>query len=168
MSNGTPNATAGSAGGSQHQIATMTIPFSVSAFGTTAYVPSTATLATSTTATGSTIQFGIEDSAAAGLRTATQAGTVGGTIAYQGGTAGNSLAVNSNNNYQINAGTTGNFLLTVSLTPGGASSTVDGPGQYRADLLNVNWNNTNSSTVYTPYYAGLNASNFKTPYISLQ
>jgi hypothetical protein len=171
-SNGTPSATAGSAGGSSHQISTMTIPFSVSAFGSTAYVPSTASFATTAMPTGTTVQFGIDDSAGP-LRTNAdvQSTTVGGTIAYQGGTAGNSLTP-VGGLYQINAGTTGNFVLTVSLTPTG----TDGAGQFRTDLLNVNWSNDNSASSYTgvpstgfdAYYAGLNAQQFQTPYISLQ
>ncbi len=132
-----------------HGTFSMSIPFSVTAYGQTAYIPSTATLATG--ASGSTaIQFGIDN----GSALATGATAV---ISYNGSDS----LVPVNGTYMIPVGQTKNFTLSIIYTPSVS-------GLYRATLLNVPWNLTASNTVYSSFSAGLNASAFKTPYVSGQ
>lgn len=175
ISNGVPSYTTPSgAGGSSHTVSTLSIPFSVTAFGTTAYVPNTASLVSGAvasvdaTATGTKVLFGV-DAGGAYLSTAT-IGSASGTITFEGGSVGSSLTPDSNGNYIIPAGQTANFKLSVLVSP-----TANGTGQYRASLVDVPWSNISATsrtgdpaTGYTEYYAGLTSSIYKTPYVALQ
>ncbi|HTH93193.1 MAG TPA: hypothetical protein VL576_01800 [Candidatus Paceibacterota bacterium] len=141
-------ATASSVGGSQtHSTLGFTIPFSVTAFGKIAYVPSVAVAATGVSAVHG-IQFCVD----------TPSGScqaVGkGVITYAGS---GSLAVDANGNYTIPAGQTKNFVIQI-------TSTASTTGSYRASLINVNWNNTDSSSAYMTSPTTSNA--FKTNYVS--
>jgi len=133
-----------------HGTFSMNIPFSVTAYGTSAYIPSTAVLATAA-GTSTHIQFGVDNGTAI---------TSGATavISYSGIDA---MTVDANGNFMIPVGQTKNFVLTVTFTPSGS-------GVYRASLLNVNFNLTDSGIIYMPYTAGLNAQAFKTAYVSGQ
>ncbi|MDB4984169.1 MAG: hypothetical protein JWM20_348 [Patescibacteria group bacterium] len=148
-SNGTATNSYSNPGGSQsHGVFSMNIPFSVTAYGTTAYIPQTAVDIASATAAAN-VQFSVDNGSFVAGAT--------GIITYQGSDS----LVPVNGNYQIPVGQTKNFLLTVTFAPSAA-------GSYRAALINVNWNNTNSNTTYNTYTAGLTAQAFKTPYVAGQ
>jgi peptidoglycan hydrolase-like protein with peptidoglycan-binding domain len=145
-------ATTSSAGGAQtHSVLGFTIPFSVTAFGQQAYVPSTAT-ASATASAAHTIQFCIDTSAGACQAVGT------GVITYSGN---DNLTTNGNGNYVIPAGQTKNFTLQVTYTANGAAS-------YRASLINVNWSLSDFTTGGNIYTAGLNSNTFRTNYVSAQ
>ncbi len=145
-------ATASSAGGAQsHSVLGFTIPFSVTAFGQQAYVPSTATAAASASS-AHTIQFCIDTAAGACQAVGT------GVITYAGS---DNLTTNGNGNYVIPAGQTKNFTLQVTYTANGAAS-------YRASLINVNWSNSDFTSGGNTYTAGLNSNTFRTNYVSAQ
>jgi hypothetical protein len=128
----------------------MAIPFTVTSYGQTAYVPSTASLAT-VASTATAIQFGVDNSGTALSTGAT------GVITY----TGSDLTVDSAGNYMIPVGQSKTFLLNILYNPSAS-------GQYRASLINVPWNLTDSNSTYSSFTAGFNASTFKTPYVSGQ
>ena len=138
-----------------HGTFSMNIPFSVTAYGQTAYVPHTASLSTTGTAgtAGSvtTIQFGVDNGSAI-------TSGASGVISYNGS---DSLTVDTAGNYMIPVGQTKNFTLSIIYTPSTS-------GLYRATLVNVPWNLTDSSVTYANFTAGLNAQAFKTAYVSGQ
>jgi hypothetical protein len=146
-------ASASGAGGAQsHSVLGFTIPFSVTAFGQQAYVPSFASASTAGTGTGQAIQFCVDN-----FNGACQAvGT--GVITYNGS---DGLTPDTANNYVIPAGQTKNFTLQITYTANGAAS-------YRASLLNVTWSNSDVTSGFTTFTAGLNSNAFKTNYVSAQ
>jgi hypothetical protein len=151
-STGAGTATAGNAGGTQsHSVLGFTIPFSVTAFGQQAYIPDTATAAT-TASSAHTIQFCVDNANGACQAVGT------GVITYNGS---DGLTPDGNGNYVIPAGQTKNFTLQITYTANGAAS-------YRASLLNVNWSNTDFTSGGTTFTAGLNSNSFKTNYVSAQ
>jgi len=150
---------ASSVGGTQsHQTVGMTIPFSVTAFGTTAYVPSTAT-AHAGSSNSATVQFCVDDATGACVANGT------GVITY----AGSDNLQPVSGNYQIPAGQTKNFTLQITESANGSAS-------YRASLINVPWSNLSTASSYTGdqttgfvnFTSGLNSNSFKTPYITAQ
>jgi hypothetical protein len=154
--NGTPSNTYYNPGGAQtNGILTMTIPFSVTAFGSTSYVPSQAkfvtsgTVANPTAINGPYIEYAIDNGSS--LQSVSTA-----TVTYTGS---DGLAVDSKGNYQIPVGQTKNFNLVITSTP-----TIT--GSYRAQLVSVNNNLTDSATAYSTYTVGLNAATFKTGYVT--
>jgi peptidoglycan hydrolase-like protein with peptidoglycan-binding domain len=156
--NGTAtNMFAAASGQQTHGVFTMTVPFSVTSYGTTSYIPSTALLITSGTPSNPTvtaagnIQFTVDNGSAL------QSGATA-TVTYTGN---DTLIVDANGNYQIPVGQTKTFNLTVTYSPTAL-------GQYRASLVNVNSNTTDSNSSYSTYTAGLNSNQFKTPYVSGQ
>ncbi|MDB5188996.1 MAG: hypothetical protein JWM92_594 [Candidatus Nomurabacteria bacterium] len=145
-------ATASSVGGAQsHSVLGFTIPFSVTAFGQNAYIPSTAVASATASATNA-IQFCIDNANGACQAVGT------GVITYAGS---DNLTADGNGNYLIPAGQTKNFTLQITYTANGAAS-------YRASLVNVNWNLTDSASTYSTFTAGLNSNSFKTNYVSAQ
>jgi hypothetical protein len=151
-SNGSGTATASPITGSQtHNVLGFTIPFSVTAFGQNAYIPSLAKASSSATATNA-IQFSIDNANGANQAVGT------GVIAYAGS---DNLTVDANGNYMIPVGQTKNFTLQITYTANGAAS-------YRASLGNVNWNLTDSGSDYSIFTAGLNSNTFRTPYVVAQ
>lgn len=153
------SATASAPGGTQsHTTLGFTIPFSVTAFGQNAYVPSTATAASSASA-AHTIQFCLDTPTG----TCQAVGT--GVISYNGS---DNLTVDGSGNYLIPVGQTKNFTLQVTYTATAA-------GSYRASLLNVNWSNStlsnnetnfsnSSATGAQTFVSGLNSNAFRTNY----
>ena len=150
VANGTPSSNVVAAGGTQsHSTVTMTIPFSVSAYGATAYVAQTA-LASG--ASGAGIHFCVDNGSCIG-----SAGSA--VISYAGS---DSFSSTSNHNWQINAGQTKNFILQVTYTPSAA-------GSYRADLTGVDYAAADNGTGgYTTFAAGLNSNAFRTNYVAGQ
>jgi hypothetical protein len=154
---GTGNTYSNPGGSQTHGIFTMTIPFSVTSYGQTSYIPSTASLATagsvsSPTATaGHFIEFAVDNG------TTLQTGATA-TITYTGN---DSLNVDSNFNYQIPVGQTKTFNMVVTYSPTTA-------GSYRGQLVNVNNNTTDSASTYSTYTAGLNTNQFRTGYVAGQ
>ncbi len=151
---------ASSVGGSQtHQTIGMTIPFSVTAFGQTAYIPSANPTAHAGASSAATIQFCVDDATGACVANGT------GVLTY----AGTDNLQPVSGNYQIPAGQTKNFTLQITETANGSAS-------YRASLLNVPWsssptassNTGNQTTGYINFTSGLNSNSFKTPYITAQ
>lgn len=147
------------AGGSQtHGIFTMTIPFSVTSYGTTSYIPSATSLSTTggvntpAATAGAYIQYAVDNGSAQSTSGASA------TITYTGS---DSLTVDTNGNYQIPVGQTKTFNLVVTYVPTAA-------GSYRAQLVNVNNNTTDSSVTYSTYTAGLNTNQFRTSYVAGQ
>jgi peptidoglycan hydrolase-like protein with peptidoglycan-binding domain len=138
-------------GGQTHGTLTFNIPFSVTAFGSIAYMPSTAAVVTSGTVNAPTasaaanVQFAVDNGSAL-LSGAT------GSIRYTGS---DTMVVDSNGNYVIPVGQTKNFVLTVTYAPTTA-------GSFSAQLVNVNWNTTDSSVTYSTFTAGLNSNMFRT------
>jgi len=161
-STGSAQASTTTSGGSTHNVGQFSIPFSVTSFGTTTYVPSTASLATTAQPTGTTMQYGID--AGSGFVTPS---SYSATVSFNatGSTTGN-IVPNGSGLYAIPAGQTANFTLNVIAT--NTSGTV----QYRATLLNVNWSTDSSATSdnaspslgFVPYYAGLDQSPYQTGY----
>lgn len=157
---GTPTIGYTGGGNSQsHGLFTMTIPFSVTSYGTTSYVPSATNLVTSVgtgslnapqPTAGNNIQYAVDNGSAL------QSGATA-TITYTGN---DSLTQDGNGNYQVPVGQTKTFNLVVTYSP---SAT----GQYRASLVNVN-NTQTSGSGYTTYTAGLNTNQFKTAYMGGQ
>ena len=146
-------ATASGAGGAQsHSVLGFTIPFSVTAFGQQAYVPSTAASATTGTGTAQAIQFCVDNA------NGTCQAVGSGVITYNGA---DGLTPDTNGNYVIPAGQTKNFTLQVTYTANGAAS-------YRASLLNVTWSNSDVTSGFNTFTAGLNSNAFKTNYVSAQ
>jgi hypothetical protein len=146
-STGAATTNVGNPGGANtHTFVTYTIPFSVTAFGSTAYVPTVAAAATSASA-AQAIQFCIDATTACAA-----AGT--GTVYY----TGNDTITTANGNFQVPVGQTKNFSLVVTYQPASAITT-------RATLINVNWS-ASDATAYTgswnTYTAGLNSNAFKT------
>lgn len=144
-------------GGSQsHGIFTMTIPFSVTSYGQTSYVPSATNLVTSgtvnnpTAAAGNYIQYAVDNGSA--LQSGASA-----TITYTGN---DSLTADGNGNYQIPVGQTKTFNLVITYTPAAG-------GSYRGQLVNVN-NTLTSGSAYAAYTAGLNTNQFRTAYVAGQ
>jgi hypothetical protein len=133
-----------------HGTFSMSIPFSVAAYGQTAYIPHTAVQSTAV-GTSTAIQFAVDN----GTNLSTGATAV---LSYNGS---DNLTVDANGNYMIPVGQTKNFTLNVIYTPSTS-------GLYRATLINIPWNLTDSSVTYSSYTAGLNASAFKTGYVSGQ
>lgn len=151
VANGTPSTNVVAAGGTQsHSTVTMTIPFSVSAYGATAYVAATAVAGTPTSAQGT---FFCVDNGGC-----TSNGTASAVISYAGS---DSFSQTVNRNWQINAGQTKNFILQVTYTPAAA-------GSYRADLLGVNYKATDGTSGFTTFSAGLNSNAFRTAYVAGQ
>jgi len=150
-SNGNYGGTASSSapGGTQsHSTLGFTIPFSVTAFGQNAYIPSTATAASAASA-AHTIQFCVDT-----VNGACQAvGT--GVINYNGS---DNLTPDLNGNYLIPVGQTKNFTLQITYTATASAS-------YRASLLNVNWSNTDFTSGGNNFTAGLNSNAFRTNYV---
>jgi hypothetical protein len=143
-------AVASTIGGSQtHNTFGFTIPFSVTAFGQNAYIPSFPTPATSASADRA-IQFCVDTAAGACQAVGS------GVLTYAGN---DNLTIDNNGNYLIPAGQTKNFTLQITYTANGAAS-------YRASLLSVNWNNTDSSYLFNIFTAGLNTNTFRTNYVS--
>jgi len=141
-------ATASAPGGSQsHTTLGFSIPFSVTAFGQNAYVPSTAT-ASATATSGHTIQFCIDTPSGSCQAVGT------GVISYNGS---DNLTVDGNGNYLIPVGQTKNFTLQVTYTANAA-------GSYRASLINVNWSNTDFTASGNNFTSGLNSNAFRTNY----
>jgi len=147
-----------------HGTFSMSIPFSVTAYGQTAYIPSSAVLATAVS-NATQIQFGIDNGAA-------QSTGATAVISYNGqdGLIPDTTTGNNGGNYMISVGQTKNFTLNIFYTPSSA-------GLYRATLLNIPWSNVsvnsetasgNVTTGYAQFTAGLNATAFKTPYASGQ
>jgi hypothetical protein len=136
---------------------TMTIPFSVTSYGTTSYVPSATSLATSgtvnspTATAGNYIQYAVDNGSALMTTGATA------NITYTGN---DSLTTDGNGNYQIPVGQTKTFNLVITYKPSGAAS-------YRGQLVNVN-NTTTSGSAYSIYTAGLNTNQFRTAYVAGQ
>lgn len=112
---------------------TMSIPFAVSSYGGTSYVPHLAAAVTSGTITApsvtatSAIQFEVDNG------TSLLSGATG-TIQPTGN---NNLTVDGNGNYQIPVGQTEDFNLIVTYSPTTA-------GSYSARLANVNYNTSDS------------------------
>ncbi|MEO5646623.1 MAG: peptidoglycan-binding domain-containing protein [Candidatus Paceibacterota bacterium] len=155
---GTMN-TYSSAGGSQsHGIFTMTIPFSVTSYGQTSYIPSATSLSTTggvntpAATAGAFIQYAVDNGSAL------QTSGTSATITYTGS---DSLTVDTNGNYQIPVGQTKTFNMVVTYVPTSA-------GSYRGQLVNVNNNTTDSASTYTTYTAGLNTNQFRTAYVAGQ
>lgn len=148
-------------GGTQsHGVFTMTIPFSVTSYGTTAYVPSTAVLATScASSNAAAVQFCVDNAGSA-----ITSGPVA-SIKYTGNDSLNPVS----GNYQIPVGQTKTFNLVISYTP-------SANGLYEATLLNVPNSNLSTASTYTGdittgyvnYTAGLNTNQFRTPQVSGQ
>ncbi len=146
-------------GGSQsHGIFTMTIPFSVTAYGTTAYVPSATSLTSAGTVNNPTATAGAYVQYAVDNGSALQSSGASATISYTGNDA---LTPDTNGNYQIPVGQTKTFNLVVTYTPSAS-------GSYRAQLVNVNNNTNDSSSTYSTYTAGLNTNQFRTAYMAGQ
>jgi peptidoglycan hydrolase-like protein with peptidoglycan-binding domain len=147
---GTPTNTYSNPGGSQsHGTFSMVIPFSVTSYGQTAYIPSTAVLATAASST-THIQFGVDNGTALGSGAT-------GVISY----GGSDLTVDTNGNWMIPVGQTKTFTLSILYNPSSS-------GLYRASLLNVPWNLTDSNTAYSMFTSGFNSASFQTPYVSGQ
>ncbi|HWC57350.1 MAG TPA: peptidoglycan-binding domain-containing protein [Candidatus Paceibacterota bacterium] len=159
VANGTPTIAYSNPGGAQnHGIFTMTIPFSVTSYGQTAYIPSAAALVSAGTVNAPTA------SAAAAIQYAVDNGAAlqsSGTTANITYTGSDSLTVDAHNNYQIPVGQAKTFNLVVTYTPSAA-------GSYRAQLVNVNYNLDDSSTTYSTYVSGLNTNSFRTGYLAGQ
>jgi peptidoglycan hydrolase-like protein with peptidoglycan-binding domain len=151
-STGQGTATASPVGGAQtSSVIGFSIPFSVTAFGQTAYVPSVAAAATVASAAAN-IQFCVDNATAPCQAVGT------GVVVYAGS---DGLTADGNGNFLISAGQTKNFTLQITYRSNGAA-------QYRASLLNVNWNTTDSASTYNTFTAGLNANAFKTNYATAQ
>lgn len=149
----TPTNSYTSGGNAQsHGLFTMTIPFSVTSYGTTSYVPSvtnldtTGTINAPTAAAGNYIQYAVDNG------TSLLSGATA-TITYTGN---DGLTPDGNGDYQIPVGQTKTFNLVVTYSP-------TATGQYRAQLVNVN-NTQTSGSGYTTYTAGLTTNQFRTPY----
>jgi hypothetical protein len=156
---GSTNNVYSAAGGSQtHGIFTMTIPFSVTSYGQTSYVPSTTNLATAGTVNSPTATAGAYIQYAVDNGTALQSSGTSANITYTGN---DSLVVDANGNYQVPVGQTKTFNLVVTYTPSTS-------GSYRGQLVNVNNNTTDSSVTYSTYTAGLNTNQFRTNYVAGQ
>jgi hypothetical protein len=69
--------------------------------------------------------------------------------------------VDANGNYKIPAGQTFPFIAYIRFSPANGSS-----GSYRAQLVNVNYNTTDSGSIYSTYTDGLNSGKFSTPYVT--
>jgi hypothetical protein len=156
---GSTNNTYSNPGGTQtHGIFTMTIPFSVTSYGTTSYVPSATSLSTTGTvnnpaaSAGAYIQYAVDNGSS--LQTTGSSAN----ITYTGN---DSLTVDANGNYQIPVGQTKTFNLVVTYVPTAG-------GSYRGQLVNVNSNTTDSSINYSTYTAGLNTNQFRTSYVAGQ
>lgn len=145
-------------GSQTHGTFTMTIPFSVTAVGATAYIPSTSLVATTSSASAN-IQYCVDIGTCFIPGGASTTGTTEGVVVYTGGLG---LVPDANHNYVIKVGQSQNFELVITFQPGNTS----GSALYRASLLNVNWNNTDSSTTYNTFTSGLNTASFKTPYLA--
>ncbi len=158
-SNGTPSVNVAQPGGTQsHSLVTYTIPFSVTAFGNVAYLPSVAAAATSASAANA-IQFCVDATTACAA-----AGT--GVIQYSGNDT--FLANNAGGTYQLPIGQTKNFNLIITYAPSSAIAT-------RAQLLNVNWGTPNvaspvtaSDLTFSTYTSGISSQAFKTSVVSAQ
>ncbi len=157
--NGSTTNSYSAAGGSQtHGIFTMTIPFSVTSYGTTSYIPSATALVSAgtvnnpTATNAQTIQYAVDNGSAL------QSSGASATITYTGS---DSLVPDTNGNYQIPVGQTKTFNLVVTYTPSAA-------GSYRAQLVNVNNGTTSATSGYTAYTAGLNTNQFRTSYVAGQ
>lgn len=154
---GTSNTYSNPGGAQSHGIFTMTVPFSVTSYGQTSYIPSTASLATAgsvnnpTATAGHFIEFAVDNG------TTLQTGATA-TITYTGN---DSLTVDANNNYQIPVGQTKTFNMVITYSPTAA-------GSYRGQLVNVNNNTTDSASTYSTYTAGLNTNQFRTSYVAGQ
>lgn len=154
---GTPTNSYSNPGGAQsHGIFSMTIPFSVTSYGQTSYIPSTAVLDTDCTAgDAADVTFCVDNNGAAITSGATA------NITYTGS---DSLVPNANDNFQIPVGQTKTFSLTVTYSPTAA-------GSYRATLLNVPSTDVATATNANQYVdntAGLNTSAFRTSYVAGQ
>ena len=157
------------AGANSHTVSTLSIPFSVTSFGTTTYIPSTASSVSALNQTGAAVLFDVDASGT--IKTAAQIGAEAGTITFTGGTVGSTLIPNGSGNYAIPSGQTANFVLNVLVSP-----TTLGTSSLRAALVNVPWSTLSTASSYTAdnttgydsYTAGLNANAFKTPYVALQ
>jgi hypothetical protein len=157
-SNGTPTATYSNPGGSQsHGIFSMTIPFSVTAYGQTAYVPSATSLDTAGTVNNPTATAGAYVQYAVDNGSVLESGATA-TITYTGN---DNLTVSANGNYQVPVGQTKTFNLVITYTPTTS-------GSYRGQLVNVNTNLADATSGYTTYTAGLNTQSFRTQYVSGQ
>lgn len=155
----TTNTYSNPGGSAKHGTFTMTIPFFVTAYGTTAYIPSVAKLATVgfvndtvTVSAGPYIQYAIDNGSAL------QSSGASAAVVYTGNDV---LMVDNNGNYQIPVGQTKNFKLVITFT---ASSV----GSYRGRLVNVNYNTSDSAAAYSSFVAGLNTNQFRTPYVAGQ
>jgi hypothetical protein len=150
---GTPTIQVAQPGGSQtHSMVTYIIPFSVTAFGQTAYIPANAQAVTIASPTNK-IQFCVDATTAC-------AAAGNAIINYTGS---NPVMPTANGNYQIPNGQTMNFQLIATYVPSSAIST-------RASLLNVNWANADLSGTsgWSTYAQGLNTNSFRTPYAAAQ
>ena len=144
-------------GGSQsHGIFTMTIPFSVTSYGQTSYIPSATQIVTAGTVNNPT-------PTTTGIQYAVDNGSVleSGATANITYTGNDSLTVDSNGNYQIPVGQTKTFNLVITYTPSAS-------GSYRGQLVNVNSNTSDASSGYSTYTAGLNTNQFRTSYVAGQ
>ena len=150
-STGAASASSIAPGGSQsHSTVTMTIPFSVTAFGATEYIRGVAAAAT-VAAADNYDNFCVDNG------TPCQAvGTA--VITYAGN---DTLTVTGNGNYQINPGQTRNFILQITTTASASAS-------YRGSLLDVDYKATDDTTGFASFTAGLNSNAFKTPYVAGQ
>lgn len=151
-STGAATASASAVGGAQtSSVLAFTIPFSVTAFGQNAYIPSTAAAALAASA-GANIQFCVDDAVKA-------CDNVGTAVVVYNGSDG--LVADANGNFLISSGQTKNFTLQITTRSNGAAS-------YRASLLNVAWNTTDSASTFNTFTAGLSANSFKTNYVASQ
>ncbi len=151
VSNGTASINAASPGGTQsHSTVTMTIPFSVSAFGSTEYMAATAD---SNLSNKNGVHFCVDNASGA----CQAAGTA--VVSYTGNDSFNSTG----GTWQINAGQTKNFVLQITTTANGAAS-------YRGSLLNVGYASSASAaaSAFVDFSAGLSSNSFKTPYVAGQ
>jgi len=145
-------------GGTQaHGLFTMTIPFSVTSYGTTSYIPSLTQITTSGTANNVTASAGHYIEFAVDNGSTLQSGATA-TITYTGN---DSLQVDGNNNYQIPVGQTKTFNLVITYAPSAS-------GSYRGQLVNVNNNTASTTTGFSAYTAGLNTNQFRTAYVAGQ
>jgi len=151
VSNGTASINAASPGGTQsHSTITMTIPFSVTAFGSTEYMAATADTNLSNK---NAVHFCIDNASGA----CQAAGSA--VVSY----TGNDSFSSAGGTWQINPGQTKNFVLQITTTANGAAS-------YRGSLLNVGYASSAgaAASAFTDFAAGLTSNAFKTPYVAGQ
>ncbi len=156
---GTANTYSNPGGTQTHGIFTMTIPFSVTSYGTTSYIPSATSLATTgssinnpTVTAGAFIQYAVDNGSAFQTSGSTA------NITYTGS---DSLNPDTNGNYQIPVGQTKTFNLVVTYTPTAS-------GSFRGQLVNVNNATSSVTTGFSTYTAGLTTNQFRTNYVAGQ